>query len=322
MQACIYLNWMNAAHKSFPGRKVVVLNLDETSIAKAYSQMKGTVMLPSAWPEYNSLDMSEHVNKNKTRCHVSYCAIVASDPLISERLPQVLLASRKNMSRSLEQHADVMLGVRTHLWVRDSAWMTQEIFLEILDLLVDALEPYHDFFEFILVFDASRVHFSMDIAQKLWFAEIRIVVVPAKLTWLLQPLDTHVFANFKNNLRKQLQHAALNAPDGQLNDREWIKSVAHCISQMTSVNHARAFHRNGMMGHQIFMKAVESKILPPDFVDNVGNQTPSLEDVKFCLSLSNVPWYEQVVGDLRQTLDLHATGWGENGRPRVSIILS
>ena len=312
---------MNAAHDSFPGRKVVVLNLDETSIAKAYSKIKGTVMLPSAWPEYNALDISEHVPMAKTRCYITYCAIVASDPLISAILPQVLIAARKNMNRSVEQHADVILGVRTHLWVRESAWMTQEVFLEILDLLLDALEPYNDFFEFILVFDASRVHLSIDISRKLCIAGMRIVVVPAKLTWLLQPLDTHVFANFKNSLRKRLQEAAMDAPHGQLNDTRWIESVARCINEMTNIDHGKSFHRNGMMGHQNNMKAVESKVIAADCLHSVGRQAPTLEDMKFCLSLANVAWYDHIVGDLRAILDFNATGGIEFARPRIAIRL-
>ena len=286
-------------------------------IAKSYSKIQGTVMVPSAWPEYNSLDLCEHVTQAKTRTCISYCAIIASEPLISAILPQILIASRRNMSRSLEQFSDVMLGVRTHLWVRESAWLTQEVFLEILDLVLDALEPYNDFFDFVLVFDASRVHLSVDISRKLFMAGVRIVVVPAKLTWLLQPLDTHVFANFKNNLRKHLQKVRLNAPQGQLNDRQWIQAVAHCINEMANVDHARSFHRNGMMGRQNDMKAVEKNTIPAMCLNNVGREAPSLEDIQFCLSLPSVAWYDWVVGDLKTTLQIQAAL--RSGETRQSI---
>ena len=322
-EAKIYLSWMNAAHDSFPGRKVVVINLDETSIPKAYGRTRGTVMTPSAWPEYNSFDMSEHVSRSKTHCFISYCALVASDPLVSARLPQVLLASRKNMNRALEQHADVMLGVRTHLWVRNSAWATQEVFLEILELLVEALEDYRSFFSFILVFDAARVHLNMDVAQKLLFHGIRIVVVPAKLTWLLQPLDTHVFANFKNNLRRRLQKAAIASDDGQWTDQQWIDAVADCITGMQETVHENSFSRNGMLGDQGNMKAVENEIFSHDFVNSVGRQPPSLEDVSFALGLQTIPWYDQVVGDLQNALDFQAQQrLGEIVRPSMRITLA
>lgn len=321
LQAGCFWSWMNAAHDSFGQRQVVVLNLDETNIAKAYSGIKGTVALPSAWDECGSLELSEHVAKAKTRSYITYCAIIASNALISERLPQVLVASRKLMSRALEQYADIMLGARTHLWIRDSSWLNQEVFLEIMDLMLDALEPYHDFFDFILVFDASRIHLSHDIAQKLEAAAVRVVVVPAKLTWLLQPLDTHIFGNFKNNIRKKLQAATLAAPAGVLHDRQWIECVAESINEMTPQDHFHAFHRNGMLGNQNNVKPVESNVLSAECLTTVHREPPTLEEVKYCLSLKEAPWYDQVVGSLQRSIEWE-TQFASQGRTTIAITLN
>ena len=297
--------------------------MDETSIAKAYSKNKGTVMRPSVWDDYSALDMSEHVNKSKTHSYISYCAMIASEPLISRILPQVLLANRKTMNRSLEQHGDIVLGIQTHLWVRNSSWMTQEIFLEILELLLDALEPYMDYYDFILVFDASRVHLSRDIASKMMIAGVRIVVVPAKLTWLLQPLDTHIFANFKNTLRKKLHDMAICVENGVIDDMKWIDTVAECIQllQETTDTHMRAFARNGMLGNQECMKATEDKVFDASFLRSIQRVPPSLEEIEFSLGTKTVPWYDQVIGDLKFQLYLKEHGgWGNSrSRPQMTI---
>ena len=297
--------------------------MDETSIAKAYSKTRGTVMLPSAWDDYSALDMSEHINRSKTHSYISYCAMIASEPLISSILPQVLLASRKTMNRSVEQHGDIVLGIQTHLWVRNSSWMTQDIFLEILDLLLEALEPYMCYYEFILVFDASRVHLSRDIASKMMISGVRIVVVPAKLTWLLQPLDTHIFANFKNTLRKKLHDVAICAENGVIDDMTWIGTVAECIKllQESTDTHVRAFARNGMLGNQEYMKATEDKVFDSSFLETIQRVPPSREEIEFSLGTKTVPWYDQVIGDLQYQLYLkEGGGWGDSqSRPQMKI---
>ena len=315
------MGWMNAAHDFFVNRRVVVINLDETSIAKAYGKIKGTVMVPSAWKQCSALDVSEHANKSDMHTSISYVAMVANDPLISAMLPQVLVSSRRAVNRALEQEADIMLGVRTHLWIRDSAWLTQEIFLEVLELLLDALEDYQDLFGFILLVDACRVHLSVDVANKLLFAGIRIVVVPAKLTWLLQPLDTHVFANFKNSLKKKLQAAAINSHDGQVQHVQWIASLAEGIKEVTQLDCSHAFNRNGLLGDQTNMKAVEQNVLSAHFIRDVGRQVPSMEAVAYSLGLKSVPWYDQVLGNLQWQLALpqHWAQCTDSGRPRVSV---
>ena len=198
--------------------------------------------------------------------------------------------------------------------------MTNDVFLEVLEILLDKLEDYVDFFRFILVFDAVRCHLSVDVANKMAFAGIKIVIVPAKLTWLLQPLDTHVFAQFKNNLKKKLQRAALSSESGLLKDQEWIQSMAACITELSDMDHRHAFDRNGMMGEQGNMKAVEDKVLSETFVAGVGRQPPSEDDVKFALNLTSVPWYQQVVGFLQDELALESQGgYAVVPRPHIEI---
>ena len=223
------------------------------------------------------------------------------------------------MTRSLEMYADVVLGIRTHLLIRQSAWITQEVFLQIIDILIDRLEPYIALFKFVLVFDCVRCHLSVDVCNKLLAAGIRVVVIPAKLTWLFQPLDTHVFATFKGRLKKGLQRVAMTKSNGVVSDREWIQVVAECINDLATTNHQHAFLSNGMMGHQRSMKAVNKlKIFSQSFVDSVGRGQPSYDEIKFALGIRSVPWYEHVMIALQEEEQIRQGMYSQGSRPSIS----
>ena len=48
-----------------------------------------------------------------------------------------------------------------------------------------------------MIFDAVPLHLADEVMRELATAGIWYLVIPARLTWLLQPLDAHAFANMQ-----------------------------------------------------------------------------------------------------------------------------
>ena len=61
----------------------------------------------------------------------------------------------------------------------------------------------------VLMFDAVGIHLADEVMQELAAANIWFSVIPARLTWLLQPLDTHGFAKYKRYLKRVFQYHVL-----------------------------------------------------------------------------------------------------------------
>jgi hypothetical protein len=77
------------------------------------------------------------------------------------------------------------------------------------------------------------------------------VVVPAKLTWLLQPCDTHVFAHYKRYLRHAHQESQGGAPDGRVTTTQWLRLIVRTIIHvLESTDWSKAFEEDGYLEWQ------------------------------------------------------------------------
>ena len=65
--------------------------------------------------------------------------------------------------------------------------------------------------QLILILDAATIHLSGTFRRRALSLGVRLVFIPAGLTWLLQPLDTHVFAALKRDIRTRLTRSILSS---------------------------------------------------------------------------------------------------------------
>ena len=80
-------------------------------------------------------------------------------------------------------------------------------------LLAATLAPFSATRQLILLFDAVPLHLADEVFDELRLRSIWFLVIPARVTWLLQPLDTHAFATHKRYLNMSFQHTIV-AGDG------------------------------------------------------------------------------------------------------------
>ena len=103
--------------------------------------------------------------------------------------------------------------------------------------------------------------------------------MPARLTWLLQPADTHCFALLKASLRQLFHDTALRAADGKVTVKNILEHLDRAIRKVFQARSwSDAFEGNGWSCGQ---RQVRQRILDTlewPAIPEVDNCLPSLQD--------------------------------------------
>ena len=94
-------------------------------------------------------------------------------------------------------------------------------------------------------------HTVFDLARR---RGLRMLLVPAGLTGMLQPLDTHVFQPFRAKLRELWVECRSVAEDGEVSFLTWARLVIHPIQEVVVGKPWRAaFERTGFLAKQALL---------------------------------------------------------------------
>ena len=131
--------------------------------------------------------------------------------------------------------------------------------------------------------DAHTSHFSCEALRAARANGILPCIIPASMTSLLQPLDTHVFARFKLFLRTRLHQTMLQGPNRDLTVLEVMDALMHTMKGvLQSHEWDPIFTQNGFgMSFQVRPHLLEAM----DFAStpDVGSGLPSLAQFQCCL---------------------------------------
>ena len=97
---------------------------------------------------------------------------------------------------------------------RKSGWVNKDFLVKYVKLLAGCLEPFASQYQPILLWDALPAHCAPSVLRAAGRAGLWVVIVPAKMAWLLQPLDTDVFSRYKQYLRRRYLELLCDAHDG------------------------------------------------------------------------------------------------------------
>jgi hypothetical protein len=129
----------------------------------------------------------------------------------------------------------------------------------LLELLAACLRPAMTSRKVILSLDAFRAHLTASVWRCAAAQGFFVFVVPAGLTWVLQPCDTHLFAPFKRRLGEIAQQLAAETPDGHLSQRSLVRAVVATVEEIILGRPwGHAFQDCGLVGSQ---PAVSQRVL-------------------------------------------------------------
>ena len=262
------------------------INFDETSICLFQGGGRGNVFLAK-----DDRAACQRVARGVTRTRFTCVAFICDDPRVQTILPQVFVLNEHTIT--LRQMADLRASCPPHVTVlrRTSAWVDEAMALKLVGLLRDALLPVAGGIHPVLLFDAYRSHTTPRVWRACAAAGIWAALVPAKLTSVIQPLDTHAFQKFKVCIQRGYQQARLRTADGGVD----VTSVVSCaVRAIDRVLHgelwADAFDRDGFSaGQRLLSERVKARLeIEGDAL--AASTKPTLEQLRLCFpKRSKVP---------------------------------
>ncbi len=131
----------------------------------------------------------------KRRCCMTHVGLICDQTHIQPRVPQVIIGSEATLPTKSMTSLRAACPPTVILLRRRSAWSNRAPCAWIAKQLAHALAPYSARFQPVLLMDASRIHVASVVLRACHRAGVWVVLVPARLAWLMQPLDTHTASN-------------------------------------------------------------------------------------------------------------------------------
>jgi DDE superfamily endonuclease len=275
-QVLVWLNWASwlRSRAASLGQQVVWVNSDETSLCLSYPGARGNIAKSDVEAA------RETVPSRMRRGALTYLATICSDPVYQKDMPQVFVVNTKLTTK---QERAAMLTVcaqqsKTFMRFEDSSWMTSRI-MRILIGNIAELQQRHADRRFVVVVDCAPCHLAADFMA---FAQMRgvwLLLVPAGLTSLLQPLDRAAFGPFKAALRAKygelrvLGHGSLSRLDwycellrgaDHMRKRKWENAFASCGlgDQLSRMSSELQQHAPAIVQGEMPMSADLERVLP------------------------------------------------------------
>ena len=193
----------------------------------------------------------QDVSTKRRRGAFTHIAMICDDPSIQPRLPQILLGNERIFPKSMVERLSGELAANILLWRRKSGWVTKPLMREVLAQLLRSLGELTATHQVILLLDTAPVHICRKFLAAAARRGVVVQYVPAKLTWLLQPLDTHAFARYKRFLSESYRRHLLESSGGHSDVEQIIRLVAKtCLMVLQGVAWAYAFDGNGFGARQ------------------------------------------------------------------------
>ena len=224
-----YWQWHRYNESRVPEKKrLVLLNLDETSVSFAPEMQAGLIVTRSA---HRARTL---VKTQDTRKNLTYVAIICDDVNIQPHVPHFIIGDEKKMTQQQANRLRMTPAPNVHIFRnvsrnsdlepgrRASAWNNHALMKKILQTISDCLS-HRDDVQPVLVLDVAECHIHKEVMQKAKALGIWLVFVPASITSLVQPLDTHAFWSFKAWLRRQYASLRGKSPQGIVEELSWLR---------------------------------------------------------------------------------------------------
>ena len=255
--------WRYATSLKHNARPVLAVNLDETSVLVHHPGKKGLVWLPkSRKGRRRYLQPVQKLSHGAKRQCLTHVAMISNLPEVTKKLPQILLGNEHVMPASSVPELRAHLDPSIRVWRRKSSWVNATTMQDIALELVATLAGYKESHRIVLLLDCCPCHLDSTYINTLANNGIAVVFIPAKLTWLLQPLDTHAFSSFKLAVANRYRRFLMSSDSESVSNFDCIRIIGETIpDQLHRKDWRSAFHGNNFGGRDATRKEVRRSIL-------------------------------------------------------------
>ena len=237
------------------GKPLLRINLDETRIGLHFSgprglQARAVSRAAAKAKAKRRRPVIQNVPLGKRRAGFTHVALICDDASLQPRLPQILLGNEAVFPVATLDALRPTLPPNVQLWRRKSGWVNKGLLREIVRELSAALGELTATRTVVLLLDTASMHICQYFINMAARHGICVQYIPAKMTWLLQPLDTHAFARYKLHLVQQYRNCLLQSARGQSELPAVIQAVVSAIRKvLQGVAWDYAFDGNGFSAH-------------------------------------------------------------------------
>ena len=252
--------WWNFLHTLLPpGKTILRLNLDETAVKTYCSPAAGLICKHALGRGSFRLRPVHQASRAKQRSCLSHIVFLCDDTAVQPQLPHIICGNKKVLPLHVQRHVQQHLLQNVFVIRRQSAWINTDLMVKVMAVLGHVLRPHLATKQPVLLLDALSVHIAPQVFRAAAKAGIWLVVIPAKLTFLLQPADTHAFYKYKMYLRRKYLEVSADAVDGEVKLEKLLLAMNDAVRGVFQA-HAwgRAFTANGFDVNQA---GVRRKIL-------------------------------------------------------------
>ena len=179
--------WHNFLESQAPaGRRVVRINMDESPIKfDQVRQLKGLIAVPKQELKRKAETIQRKASLAMRRSVITLVAFTCDDDVIQKILPQVIVGSHRLLPRRVA-------ALHRSRQSRNSGWSDSKLHCDISKLLGRLLCPMAASHWFVMSLDAHAAHIAPCVFEAACRAGVSLMVIPASMTHILQPLDTHI----------------------------------------------------------------------------------------------------------------------------------
>ena len=277
-----FVSWqLHNYHASQATGRVIRLNLDETRVLYYVRSGVGNVAMRRSGAASRGRMPRQNVSKAAQRAAMTHIGLISDWPSLQGRLPQVFLANDRLVLQRDLSLLTANLPPFVHLIRGRSSWNNVDRMVWLIGLLGRCLQLHAPGALPILSMDACRLHLHPRVLRACEDWGIRVVVIPPRLTWLLQPLDTHVFALMKKVMRDAYQARLGRAGGRVLSTAEWVDVVTHSIyCFLQSRSWVDAFRHNGYGPSQDLVSRRVLSALKLDAPPTIAATEPAVEQLR------------------------------------------
>ena len=270
-----FWNW--ASYRLDRGKTPCLINMDETSIARP-AKARGCLCPATMRPK--GLPPRRPRSPGGGRQTLTQFMIISNIPAVQARLPHIFIGNGRSLPKKDLRALTVPYPCRVEFWRGKSGWNDASKMKQFLSRLADVFVLEFPDLEPVLFMDAASCHLGEGVALHAANVGVRLVVVPARCTMLVQPCDTHVLSAYKRFVNK-LYHGKL-APSRDLSTQEWLLCLCEAVHKfVNSLRWESSFAETGIMPGDVnltcYLKHLEvDRLNPPELpsYDSVRKSYP------------------------------------------------
>jgi len=281
LQAFAVWQWWNYYLDQLPPGKIPLrINLDETSVCLFPGDCRGTIFVSNKRPRQEPV---QRVARAKRRCCLTHVALICDDSALQPVLPQVIIGNEHTFLKASFADFKAACPANVRLVRQKSAWNDCALCASIVRWLGLALAPHMGRVQPILLLDAVRLHTAKNVLSACSRYRIWPIVVPAKMTWLVQPLDTSAFHLYKASLKRAYQRARGGSPNGDVSLAAFLACLYETIrSVLQGRRWASAFEQDGFGPRQERLSSYIKAQLQIDTPLQLSARRPAVEQLAAC----------------------------------------